>query len=656
MKGSFYSCPPSDVAMSLCVAICPSQMIDSQDPSDLSLNGPPAERPQEYVADISFDALKLSEPIQRALAERGYTHPTPVQARAFGPALAGKDLIVRSKTGTGKTAAFALPLLEKIDPSEKRAKALVLCPTRELAIQVAAEASDLGKHKGVQVVAIYGGAPMKAQEDALQAGAQIIVGTPGRVFDHIGRGNLTLEHCNHVVLDEADEMLNQGFYEEVTRILDKLPAGRQVLLFSATVPPDIERLIARYTTNAETLLLSGDVLTVDHIKHILYDLSEEYPKPRNLIYVLEMEAPDNAIIFCNTRNDTELVTAVLNRNGFDAELINGDLAQKDRERVMAKVKKGELAFMVATDIAARGIDISGLGHVINYSLPEDPAVYLHRVGRTGRIGNKGVAINLNSGQELSTLSTLEKKYNIPFERRKMPSPAVAQNLWAERHLNEVREHASGHIYEAYIPLAQQLRQRPDAEDLVAFLMKYFFSHLRAEKVQAAAAEGQAAQAHAPSGTARSSHSAQNASRGERSSRERSGRGGEVRGPRRDKERVATKREMEPAANPANGNAPALEGSEEKPARSRRRREKPFEAGPGEARLWVNLGTTDGLDEAGLRSALEALGSPAGKIRSLSLRPTYAYLTVAEEDATALEALNGKEQGAKALKVERSRRT
>src|SRR5215470_5420679 len=261
-------------------------------------------------------------------------------------------------------------------------------------------------------------------------------------------------------------MLNQGFYEEVTRILDCLPASKQVLLFSATVPPDIENLINRYARDPEALLLSGDVLTVEHIHHVRYDVSDAYPKPRNLIYVLELEEPENAIIFCNTKDDTALVTAVLNRNGFDAELLNGDLPQKERERVMAKVKRGEVAFMVATDIAARGIDISDLGHVINYSLPEDPAVYLHRVGRTGRIGKKGIALNLVSGRELTTLSALEKRYGIAFEKRPMPSPDEAIRLWTERHVREIRDGAAGSVYEGLLPLASQLRQqeRPPSSD------------------------------------------------------------------------------------------------------------------------------------------------------------------------------------------------
>ncbi|MFZ5441091.1 MAG: DEAD/DEAH box helicase, partial [Myxococcota bacterium] len=467
------------------------------------------DRPQEYRAEVSFDELGLSTELRRAIAERGYTHPTPVQARAFAPARAGRDLIVRSKTGTGKTAAFGMPLIDQIPVGARGVHALIMCPTRELAIQVAQELEILSKYRNVELVCIYGGASMSQQEDALKRGAAIVVGTPGRIHDHIRRGNLKLDQCVHVVLDEADEMLNQGFYEEVTRILDCLPAKKQVLLFSATVPDDIRRLISRYTTDAETLLLSGDVFTVEHIRHIRYELSDAYPKPRNLLYVLEMEDPDNAIIFCNTRDDTELVTAVLNRNGFDAELLNGDLPQKERERVMARVKKGELAFMVATDIAARGIDISDLGHVINYSLPEDPAVYLHRVGRTGRIGKKGTALNLTSGRELATLTALERKYNVKFEQKPMPTAEQAAQMWSDRHVRALKDAAQGAIYEGFLGLASTLKQRPDADELIAFMLRYFFTHRRMEK---------AAQEHTDEAP-----SAPRQSRGEKPREERGGR-------------------------------------------------------------------------------------------------------------------------------------
>ncbi|MCA2978244.1 MAG: DEAD/DEAH box helicase [Myxococcaceae bacterium] len=681
-----------------------------------------SERPQEYVADVSFDELGLSPELRRAIAERGYTHPTPVQAKAYGPARQGKDLIVRSKTGTGKTAAFGLPLIDQIPMGTREVRALIMCPTRELALQVTHELAALAKYRDVQVMSIYGGASMKEQEDALEAGASIVVGTPGRVFDHIRRGNLKLGTCRHAVLDEADEMLNQGFYEEVTRILDHLPKQRQVLLFSATVPEDIQRLIARYTTEPETLLLSGDVYTVEHIQHVRYELSDAYPKPRNLLYMLELEDPENAIIFCNTRDDTELVTAVLNRNGFDAELLNGDLPQKERERVMGRIKRGEVAFMVATDLAARGIDISDLGHVINYSLPEDAAVYLHRVGRTGRIGKKGVALNLTSGRELATLTTLEKKYNISFETRLMPKAEEANRLFTERHVREVKEAASGSIYEGYLQLATTMKQRGDADDLVAFLLKFFFTHRRMDKAQAQAGEAKAdaaPPAYEPRGE-RKGRFGRDERRGgrdeRRSGRERPARSDEATvpmgtlavpratatqaapagdstsagAPRRERpprrsdaawavpesttqrpklsdrelfERLQRGEALPAIEDPTSATAASSAERSERPRRERgeRRERRPREprhevaAEPGHSRLWLNLGKLDGVDEARLPAALEALGAPSGKVTKTELRGSYSYIHVADADVASFEALVGKlHNGEKALKVEKAR--
>ncbi|MEN9800141.1 MAG: hypothetical protein RL653_3838 [Pseudomonadota bacterium] len=616
-------------------------------------------RPQEYVADVGFDALGLHPDLLRALSERGYTHPTPVQARAFGPVVAGKDLIVRSKTGTGKTAAFGLPLLQKIEPADKAVRALILCPTRELALQVTAELSDLAKHRGTKVATIYGGASMKQQEDALGAGVHVVVGTPGRVMDFIRRGVLKLDGCSHAVLDEADEMLNQGFYEDVTRILDYLPKDRQVLLFSATVPTDIQRLIQKYTTDAETLLLSGDVFTVEHIHHIVYPVSEELPKPRQLVYALEMHEPRNAIVFCNTRDDTTLVCAVLNRNGFDAEVLNGDLPQKERERVMGRVKAGELAFMVATDIAARGIDISGLEYVVNYSLPEDPAVYLHRVGRTGRIGNKGTAINLLSGREAMTFSTLEKKFGIKFDRRPLPTAEEALTRWTERHVAEIKEGAASVVYEGFFPLAKQLHARPDAQDVTAFLLKYFFTHHRMEKAKLAGQPEQPVQPYPEE------------PREERPRRGRRGEG-ERRGGDRERERRPRGERSErgerppkaaapaPAASaaPAEG-APAAEGApspERRPRRDRERgpRSEPKPVAEGSVRMWVGAGRAEKMTAEGFAAALESLGAPAGKVTHVEVRGNYSYVDVSAPDAGAFEALQGKELGGRPLKIERAK--
>src|SRR5512138_1244013 len=442
----------------------------------------PSQAPSDYVSEASFDDLNLSEPLRRAIAERGYTKPTPVQSASYRPIRDGKDVIVRSKTGTGKTAAFGIPILERIPAGRRKASALVMTPTRELALQVSEELAALAKHKDLKVVTVYGGASMGDQREKLEAGAEIVVGTPGRIYDFIRRKTLKLDECMVSCLDEADEMLNMGFFEEVTRILDHLPEDCQQLLFSATVPADIEQIIREYLTDPETILLSGDEYSVENIHNVIYDARDDYPKPRNLLYMLETEEPETAIVFCNTRNDTSLVTAVLNRNGYDAELLNGDLPQNERERVMAKVKRGEVRFMVATDIAARGIDISDLSHVINYSLPEDPAIFLHRVGRTGRIGKKGTSLSIVSGAEIHTLTALQKKYGVVFEERKLPTPEEARKRWTDRHVAQLKDAMSSSIFEAFIPLAQELRNRQDGDWLVAFALKYFFTHHRIEKM------------------------------------------------------------------------------------------------------------------------------------------------------------------------------
>lgn len=572
------------------------------------------EQPSDYVADVKFEDLPLSEEVRRAIRDRGYVTPTPVQARAIPAVLSGRDLIVRSKTGTGKTAAFGIPTIEKLEATPG-VKAIVLCPTRELALQVADELTALSSHKGLKVAAIYGGASMKQQVDALESGAQIVVGTPGRVYDHLRRRTLDLSEAQVGILDEADEMLNQGFYEEVTRILEHLPESRQTLLFSASMPPDIERLISRFTKDPETIHISGDVYTVEGITNVIYYTVDAYPKPRNLLYLLELEQPENAIIFANTRDDTSLVTAVLNRNGFDAEVLNGDLPQKERERVMARVKRGELAFLVATDIAARGIDISDLGHVINYSLPEDPAVYLHRVGRTGRIGRKGTAISLVSGRELVTLTALEKRYGIKFEERKLPTPEEAKRRWTERHLREVIDASKSSVYDAMLSLAADLKARPDADQLIAFLLKYFFTQNRIERAR------QAQEASAQ----REERPARKERRGERE-----------KPARREREKPERRRE-------------AKEGAAETS-------KTPAEPDSRGQKLWCNVGKEDGLDATTL---LDELAQKAGvdrtQLRAAEVRRTHSYVFVAPELTEQLTALTGQQRNEKELRIEPPRR-
>jgi ATP-dependent RNA helicase DeaD len=579
---------------------------------------PAEETGGDYISDVSFDDLPLSDELRRGIAEKGYLQPTPVQVAAFKPLLAGKDLIVRSKTGTGKTAAFGIPLLERIPAGAGEPRALVLCPTRELAIQVADELAALGKYKGSKVVAIYGGASMSTQVEALRAGGEIIVGTPGRVYDHIRRGTLDFSHAQAAVLDEADEMLSMGFFEEVTRILDQIPKSRQTLLFSATVPPDIQQIIQKYLRDPETLLLSGDDYTVEGIQNVIYHTVDSYPKPRNLLYLVEIEEPESAIVFCNTRTDTSLVAAVLNRNGYDADLLNGDLPQKERERVMGKVKAGEVRFMVATDIAARGIDISDLSHVINYSLPEDPAVYLHRVGRTGRIGKKGTAISLVGGRELVTLTALEKRYEIKFEERKLPTPEAARKLWTDRHVALLRDGASGAVFEAFIPLAQSLKERPDGEYLLAFALKYFFHHRQKEIALQRTGEPAPAAAQPSPEPPRESVRRKRGERGE-----------------------------------GEGRRPAREGAKRERPREERPREEPAAAVGSGKRLYLTWGEGS-LPEASefAEKLAGASGIQAGAFRGkLRVEGRSAFLELPEGDAQKLLALNGQALEGKPLRVE-----
>ncbi len=590
--------------------------------------------PSDYRSDRTFEDLPLSAELKRAIAEKGYLIPTPVQAVVLEPILQGKDVIVRSKTGTGKTAAFGIPILERIATGTNEVRAIVLCPTRELALQVADEIQSLGKYKGSKVVAIYGGASMPQQVEALKQGGEIVVGTPGRVYDHIRRGTLKLDHAQIAVLDEADEMLSMGFFEEVTRILDALPKERQTLLFSATVPQDIQQIIENYLHDPQTILLSGDVFTVEGIQNVIYYTVDSYPKPRNLLYLVEREEPDAAIIFCNTRDDTSLITAVLNRNGYDAEYLNGDLPQKERERVMGKIKAGEVRFMVATDIAARGIDISDLSHVINYSLPEDPAVYQHRIGRTGRIGKEGVAISLISGRELVTLTALEKRYGIKFEERKLPTPEDAKQLWIDRHLAQLAEGSQGSVFEAFLPLAQALRERPGSDALMAYALKYFFHHHQMEV---------AAQRAASNARAKTT---------ERPPREP-----------RARENEASRRGALPAASRVPGAREGRPPSDDLlPSRDSRGRLRPSlsaakkPSNPNETRLYLNWGELDPLPPEELIGALAgATQLDADQLRrGLSVDGRRGFLSLPTGGADKILALNGQELSGQKLRAEIAR--
>jgi len=355
----------------------------------------------------SFSDLGLSEEILQAVRDVGYEVPSPIQEQAIPPLLEGKDVIGQAQTGSGKTAAFGLPMLQYVDPSEPEIQGLVLTPTRELCIQVTQALRAYGARKGVDVVAVFGGAPIRGQQSQLRSGGHIVVGTVGRVKDLISRHMVLLHDCRFVVLDEADEMLDLGFLEDVERILGLTPGSRQTALFSATMPPEIRRLAEQYLYDPVTVKVKTDTLTVDTVEQFAVE-TKPREKVARLIEVLDAERPDQAIVFVRTKVRCEQLFRELRDRGTDVRALHGDMTQGARDGVMISFKSGRLPLLVATDVAARGLDITGVSHVINYDVPTSPDVYVHRIGRTGRVGRSGRAITLYETRQGKEIAAIER--------------------------------------------------------------------------------------------------------------------------------------------------------------------------------------------------------------------------------------------------------
>ncbi|MCA9595891.1 MAG: DEAD/DEAH box helicase, partial [Myxococcales bacterium] len=442
--------------------------------------------PAEHEAPPTFDSLRLSKEVRQAVDDLGYVHPTPVQRAVFEPASRGRDLVVQARTGTGKTAAFGLPIVDALVKKDASAvQALILCPTRELALQVTRELDALSKHVDVSIVAVYGGAPMPRQVAQLEAGAQVVVGTPGRVLDHLRRGTLDPTSIRIFILDESDEMLSMGFLPQITDILSFLPDGRQTLLFSATLPPDIQRMAETRLKNPEFITLSGDHVGALEIDHFVYMSFGD--KAGELLKIIETEDPESAIVFCNTRDETKRVAAVLQQQGFAADWLNADLPQNDREKVMAATRNSELRFLVATDVAARGIDISHLTHVINHDFPESAENYVHRTGRTGRAGRTGTAISLITPSDIGNLYYLRLTYKLKPIERQLPTDRELQTR-AQTDLVQMFADlfAARRIHPDDRALARRLMSHELGEEIVANLLR---DHLgaRPEAVEEATA-------------------------------------------------------------------------------------------------------------------------------------------------------------------------
>jgi ATP-dependent RNA helicase DeaD len=355
----------------------------------------------------TFKELGLSEPIVEALPHLGYENPTPIQEQAIPALLEGRDVIGQAQTGTGKTAAFGLPLLEYIDPEDDEVQALVLTPTRELCIQVTQALRAYGARRGINVTAVFGGAPIRTQMAQLKEGAQVVVGTVGRVMDLMGRHSLVLTSTRFVVLDEADEMLDLGFFEDVEKILARCPSGRQTALFSATMPPPIKALAEKGMFDPEMIKVKAATLTIDTVEQFYLEVDPKQ-KVDSIARVIKEEKPDQALIFVRTKIGTDRLARDLDRKGIRVKALHGDMSQGQRDGVMIAFKGERERLVVATDIAARGLDISGVTHVFNYDPPNSPDVYVHRIGRTGRVGRSGRAITLITSKQREDLKAIER--------------------------------------------------------------------------------------------------------------------------------------------------------------------------------------------------------------------------------------------------------
>jgi ATP-dependent RNA helicase DeaD len=418
--------------------------------------------------------------MQDAAAKAGWATLMPVQSAAMPYLLAGRDMMIQARTGSGKTGAFILPMLDRLKANRNNCQALILVPTRELARQVWQEAEMLCAGSGLRTVAVYGGVGYGPQTEALKQGAHIVVGTPGRVLDHLLKRTFNLDHLQMLIFDEADRMLSMGFYPDMRQVKSYLPKGSlNACMFSATFPEHVLRTAREFLQQPEFMSLSRDHVHVTDTEHVYYVIPG-LDKDRSLVRFIEVENPASAIIFCNTKVKVHYVAVVLQRFGYDADELSADLSQTDRERVLERVRHGTLRFLVATDVAARGLDIPNLSHVIQYEPPDDPEAYIHRAGRTGRAGATGVAVSLVSPVERFELERIAKRYSIPMQERPLPTDTdvetiVAQRITAllEARLRE-RDKLLTERSQRFVPLARSLAENEDESAIVTMLLDDYY--------------------------------------------------------------------------------------------------------------------------------------------------------------------------------------
>ncbi|MDD4954643.1 MAG: DEAD/DEAH box helicase [Candidatus Omnitrophica bacterium] len=429
----------------------------------------------------AFKKLGLSQNCLDALAKKGFEEPTQIQERII-PIFLGKevDIIGQAQTGTGKTAAFGLPLIEKLNPGSRYPQTLILAPTRELALQVAEEINSLKGAKNLQIAAVYGGQSIEEQLRRLRRGVDIVVGTPGRILDHLSRKSLNLASINYLILDEADEMLNMGFIDDVEEILKHTNKNKRILLFSATMPERIISLAKKYMKEYEIIRIKAEQPTVSLTDQIYFEV-EHSDKLEALCRIIDVEHEFYGLVFCRTKIDVDELAKKLMDRGYDAEALHGDISQFQRERILDKFKKKRINILVATDVAARGIDINNLTHVINYALPQDPESYVHRIGRTGRAGKEGTAITFITPDEYRKLAFIKRIAKTNIRKERLPQISEIIQTKKEKIKERLEAILGSQSYMDYLSLAEDMLKEQDAKNVLASLLKHTFGDELDEK-------------------------------------------------------------------------------------------------------------------------------------------------------------------------------
>jgi ATP-dependent RNA helicase DeaD len=423
---------------------------------------------------LSFQSLGLSEAAVNQLETLGFTTPTTIQVQAIPQLLAGRDVVGQSQTGTGKTAAFSLPMLERIDTENRAVQALILTPTRELASQVAEAIRTFSSNRRLSIVTVCGGQSMERQVRSLQRGAQIVVGTPGRVIDLLDRRDLKLDQVSWVVLDEADEMLSMGFIDDVKKILKQAPVERQTACFSATMPRPIRELVNKFLKSPATVTVEQPKATPSRIEQRVYIVPRGWTKAKALQPILELEDPEAALIFVRTRRAAAELTSQLQAAGHSVDEYHGDLSQSQRERLLSRFRAGQVRWVVATDIAARGLDVDHLTHVINYDLPDQVESYIHRIGRTGRAGKTGIAISLISSFERRKLNLIERKVRQTLDVSPIPTRSQIESRRLEKLQDQLREALSGERMASFLPVVRDMSEEYDPHAIAAAALQMVY--------------------------------------------------------------------------------------------------------------------------------------------------------------------------------------